>query len=445
MSQFEKNLPPKKNKSTSGGSTGTNQPQRAGTRPPSYESHSTKQTASRGTPVSAGTGGPSGTRMPNGRRPKKKGKRVLLVVGIVFLSIILLAAIALAVVYNSIASEIAPEEGGYTPEDIGTDTIPEYSGAGVTNFLVCGIDYDNEEADGYTTEEHVGRTDMILYVRYDTVNNKVVLMQIPRDVYVGPELETGGTGKINGLYYFAEDPDNRMEPLSRAIYDQLGLPVDFYVTLDMDALKEIIDHPPGYISVYVPMDVIDPNNPEAMIPAGWRDFTSDEAEFFLRNRTSPTYEGLSDIMRLQMQQSFYSALYREFTELTPTDLLMWMRVLLYRVNTDMDPIQLGGLAQNALTLESSDITFIRPPVGAAMYGNNSVLSLEAEGTADLLNEFLRPEGQSLSVDELNIYTLPMELGVSEASIRTMTDIQSVETDTAATAQASVPAAESVAA
>ncbi len=441
MNQFEKNLPPKKGKNAA--SSATKKPQNAGTgRPPANapntappQKSANRQEVSR-TPHTQQQNQPGG-RPPQNQRPpqkqKRKMKRILLGVGIVFLCILILGAGLLVWAYNSISSEIAPEEGGYTPEDIAS--IPEYTGEGVTNFLVCGIDYDNEAADGYTSEDHVGRTDMILYVRYDTINNDVVLMQLPRDIYVGPELETGGTGKINGLYYFAEDEENRMEPLSRAVYDQLGLPVDFYVTLDMDALKEIIDHPPGYISVYVPMDVIDPNNPEAMIPAGWRDFTSDEAEFFLRNRTSPTYEGMSDIMRLQMQQSFYSALYREFTELTPNDLLMWMRVLLYRVNTDMDPIQLGGLAQNALTLESSDITFIRPPVGAAMYGTNSVLSLEAEGTADLLNEYLRPEGQSLSVDELNIYTLPMELGVSEASIRTMSEVQSVETDPAAAAAA----------
>ncbi len=438
MSQFERNLPSKKGKGSAASSSST-----SGTSGNKNAMRATQnETATR-----QGSGGkpsvPPSMPPQKNRGPKKKKKRIIRVVLIVLLCLVVLVVGALAFVYNSIRVEIAPEEGGYTPEDIGS--IPEYTGEGVTNFLVCGLDYDNEEADGYTTEEHIGRTDMILYVRYDTINNKVVLMQIPRDVYVGPELETGGTGKINGLYYYAEDPNNRMEPLSRAIYDQLGLPVDFYVTLDMDALKEIIDHPPGYISVYVPMDVIDPNNPEAMIPAGWRDFTSDEAEFFLRNRTSPTYEGMSDIMRLQMQQSFYSALYREFTELTPTDLLMWMRVLLYRVNTDMDPVQLGGLAQNALSLESSDITFIRPPVGAAMYGNNSVLSLEAEGTADLMNEYLRPEGQSLGVEDLNIYTLPMNLGVSEASIRSMTDIQAVETTDPAAEQTAETVVESDAA
>ncbi len=445
MSQFENNIPPRKGKKPSSTARPAAQKPSQPGKPKSLEADPLQRRESGGSAkrqvenrAHSSKQGRGGTKMPQGRKPKKKKISAIRVLAFSLIGILLMGIVAVAWVYNSIKTELAPEEGGYTPVDIGTDTIPEYTGAGVTNFLVCGIDYDNESADGYTSEEHVGRTDMILYVNYDTVNNKVVLMQIPRDVYVGPELETGGTGKINGLYYFAEDPENRMEPLSRAIYDQLGLPVDFYVTIDMEALKEIIDHTPGYISVYVPIEVSDPNNPEAVIPVGWRDFTSDEAEFFLRNRTSPSYEGMSDLMRLQMQQSFYSALYREFTELTPTDLLMWMRVLLYRVNTDMDPVQLGGLAQNALSLESSDITFIRPPVGTAMYGTNSVLSLEAEGTADLLNQYLRPEGQNLGVEDLNIYTLPMELGVSEASIRTMTEVQSVETGTA-TADESVAA------
>ena len=89
---------------------------------------------------------------------------------------------------------------------------------------------------------------------------------------------------------------------------------------------------------------------------------------------------------------------------------------------------MGGLAQKALGIEGADITFVRPPMAPAYNGDQSVLVMEPEGTAELLNTYFRPEGQEKSVQEINLYTLPMDLGVAEASVRTMTDIQSVEAE-----------------
>ncbi len=432
-----------------GGAGGTAQYPGAGRPPPGQQrtgrASPTNGASARGPAPQPGTGAPAQKNRQSGqnahhaaggghKKPQKRRRNPWLVAGIAILCVVVVGFGGIAYAYSRITNQIAPEEGGYTPEDI--KSIPEYTGKGVISGLICGIDYDNEEADGYTSEDHVGRTDMILYMRYDTVNNTANFLQIPRDTFVGPELNTGNTGKINNLYFNAEDPNNRMEPLSRCIYDQLGLPVDFYITIDMDAVKEIIDFPPGTIRVYVPIDVVDPNDPTAIIPAGWRDFTSTEAEFFLRNRKSPTYNDQGDIMRLQMQQSFYSALYRQFKGLAPSDLLMWMKVFLWRVNTDMDPMQMGGLAQKALNIEGGDITFVRPPVGPTFYGDQSVLALEPEGTAELLNQYFRPEGVEMGVEDLNIYTLPMNLGVSEPSIRTMSDIQSVEGGVEASSSAS---------
>lgn len=379
------------------------------------------QSAAKGTAQKPAKAGASPVKKAQ-KRSKKK------IAAVVALTIVVVLVVGVFSIYTILANQIDGENtmAGKLPDDV--KTLPEYTGKGIVNILVCGLDYDNDTADGYSDEaDHVGRTDMIMYMTYDTVNNKVSFLQIPRDTYVGDELETGDTGKINGLYYFSEDPDNRMAPLARAINDQLGLPVDYYITIDMDAVKEIIDIK-GSITVYVPVDVIDPENPEAMIPAGWREFSSAEAEFFLRNRTSPTYQQQGDIMRLQMQQSFYSALYREFKTLAPSDLLMWMEVLLWRCHTDMDAVQLGGLAQKALNLESDDIVFVRPPVSGASLGNVSLVSLVPGETADLLNQYFRPEGRTLTVEELNIYTLPVveSIGISEASVRTMGDVQAGE-------------------
>lgn len=360
------------------------------------------------------------------RRGASKNKRrwpIVLASTLTVISLLVVLGYSLIVILTSFMSG-KNTDAGVLPDEIGT--LPEYSGKGIINFLVCGLDYD--DVNSYSDKnDKVGNTDMILYVHYDTVQGKASILQLPRDTFVGTAVNTGGTGKINGLYTNAEDTKNRMAALANVVYDQLHLPVDFYVTIDMDAVKEIIDILPSKtLRVYVPMEVSDPDHPEAVIPEGWREFTSAETEFFLRNRKSPTYQQQGDIMRMQMQQSFYSAIYREFKDLSPTDLLMWMKVLLYRINTNMDALEMGGLAQKALSLQAENITFIRPPCGQSFYGDNSLISLDAVETADLLNEYFRPEGEIVPVSELNIQELPREQGTVPANIRTMGDIRSTE-------------------
>ncbi|MDL2219671.1 LCP family protein, partial [Ruminococcaceae bacterium OttesenSCG-928-O06] len=329
-------------------------------------------------------------------------------------------------VYQHIAGQLSGTNtvDGSLPDDVRAADLPEYTGKGIICGLVCGLDYDNETADGYEDPDNkIGNTDLILYVMFDTVNGSANILQIPRDIYVGDELATGGNYKINSLYRFSEDPDNRIAPLARAINDQLKLPIDFYITIDMDAVKAIVDHM-GTLEVYVPRDVVDPENPGNVLEEGWRHFTGEEAEFFLRNRNYVD----GDVTRLAMQQSFYSALFREFKRLTPTDLLIWMRIVLYYVNVEgISLVEIGGLGQKALGLTSEDITFVRPPVIGTKYKGKALVYLDADETAELLNQYFRPDGHGYTAEELNIFTLDTDLyGKSEAQIISMASIQGQE-------------------
>lgn len=354
---------------------------------------------------------------------RKRNRRIA--ISSIAIVLVLSLVLGIYILYTKVAKELRGEDthDGSIPEAVKTVNIPEYNGKKLVCGVICGIDYDLDD-DGVPTGDQIGRTDMIMYVMFNTETGKVNILQIPRDVYVGDELSTGGTRKINSLYFASENPNNRMAPLLSMLNDQLGLPTDFYVTIDMDALKEIIAIK-GSIEVYVPQDVVDPKNPDNVIEQGWRGIGPDEAEFLLRNRNYAD----ADLTRLQVQQNFYSALFREFTTLAPKDLVMWMAVLLYRVNVGgMTPLQLGGLAQKALTVKGEDITFVRPPVIGVKYKGQAMVSLVADETADLLNEYFRPEGVVKTVDELNIHELTEYnvYGKSETSVRTMSGIQSNE-------------------
>ncbi len=394
------------------------------------EKGATKETGK--TAYSAGAEKPKKTRRSASFVRKVSAKsgfttgRIAAITALSLVAVLLVSALS---IYTILAGQIDGKktQAGTLPDQV--KTLPEYTGKGILNILVCGLDYpdENETMAGSEGKDLPARTDMILYVHYDTVNNQVRIMQIPRDTYVGLEVNTGGTGKINGVYYGAEDAENRMAALAQVLNDQFGLPVDYYATIDMDAVKQLVDIK-GSIEVYVPVDVADGRYEGVEIPAGWRNFTSPEAEFFLRNRNSPAYKEQGDIMRMQMQQSFYSALFQEFKSLNTKELLKWVDVLLDHCHTDMDAIQIGGLARKAMNIEGADITFIRPAVSGAMLGDSMLVSLVPDEMAALMNQYFRPEGHTVPLEELNIQTLPVVAGVGtyESNVRTMTDVQAEE-------------------
>ncbi len=363
--------------------------------------------------------------------PPKKKRRGLKIALISILVVIAILVGTVLFIVQWASSELFESDdvwSGSVIEEIQTEALPEYTGKGIVAGLVCGIAYDNEDADGYTTDEKVGNTDMIMYVMFDTVNNTINILQIPRDTYIGEDIESGPYQKINGVYVSAEDPAKRMEALATTIYEQLKLPVDFYVKLDLDSMKALVDHM-GRLDVFLTQDVVDPENPENVLSAGWQSLTGTDVEFVVRNRNYPN----SDITRMQMQMSIYSALFREFKELTPTDLMMWMRILLYYVDVggfDDDIMQVAALAIDLLEVESSDVAIIRPAYGGSQDprgdGQDYIYLLPQE-TADVLNEYFRPDGHVVPAEELDIHTFPTaEYGTAPSSITTIGDMQSVE-------------------
>lgn len=81
------------------------------------------------------------------------------------------------------------QHGGKVDSDI--RTADELKGD-VMNILVCGIDWN----EGRTS----ANTDVIMYVTLDIKSKKVSAFQIPRDTYIGEDVNTGNTGKINAVY-----------------------------------------------------------------------------------------------------------------------------------------------------------------------------------------------------------------------------------------------------
>ena len=85
--------------------------------------------------------------------------------------------------------------------------------------------------------------DMLLYVQYNKKTRQVRMLQVPRDMFVVTDESwhgyTMGTGKINAV--FAHGPnENKVQNIVDVFNRQLKLPVDHYITIDMEHFKRYV-------------------------------------------------------------------------------------------------------------------------------------------------------------------------------------------------------------
>lgn len=349
---------------------------------PSSAASSSGRTASR--PAAASAAHASAPR----RRKKKRSvlKTVLISLGC-FVGVL---AIGLFGLYQWVVRSISPEGGNPTINEI-INTPTEYKGD-VVNVLVCGIDY--EEGRAYSGDgSNDGMTDMIMYVNFDVANHKINMLQIPRDTYPGEEYKHGNTGKINAVALYNDGIGSLME----LIHEQYKLPVDYYVTIDMQSLKEIVDLFGG-IEVYIPKDI---SYKGSTLEQGYRNLDGEAAEFFVRNRNYAQ----ADIARLDMQRYFYQGLFARIRTANVWDLAKLAPVALKYVETNIPMDELISMGVSFLQVDSANIMMCKLPTysAAQRYNDQSHLICDVAKTTDLLNEYFRTYGGP--VYELDVPTL----------------------------------------
>jgi LCP family protein required for cell wall assembly len=105
------------------------------------------------------------------------------------------------------------------------------------NILLTGIDYAPEREG-----RNDFRTDTIMMFSVDFSSGKVDILSVPRDSYADIAY-TDTKWKINGAYMSAGGVDGKgYECLMQTVSDTIGgIPVDYYVAVKMQAVKEIVD------------------------------------------------------------------------------------------------------------------------------------------------------------------------------------------------------------
>ncbi len=263
---------------------------------------------------------------------------------------------------------------------------------GMMNFLLIGIDADGTRSD----------TNMLL--SYDGYSDRINILSFPRDTKV---LMNGHSQKLNAAMGVglakakAEMDDAPEEELIRQVKKLSGLPVHYFVTVDFDGFKEIIDVLGG-VEFNVPynMNYDDPvQDLHIHLKKGQQHLDGQMAHDFVRFRqnnggTAPGEYVMGDEGRIYWQQRFLKALIAQkarpeyFSKIT--DLF---DVIIEHVRTNytmQDLLKHIDIIQN---LNVNDIESYQLP-GDAVYENGVAWYVQDEAKTDqLIHDVFMPRSR----------------------------------------------------
>lgn len=119
--------------------------------------------------------------------------------------------------------------------NVATTKLKETDGR--TNILIMGSDQRDSGAES-------GRsvlTDTLLVASVGKMDNDVVFISIPRDLWV--ESQNGYYSKINAVYATAENntKGTGAQELSKTLQNVLGIPIHYYVLVNFDIFEDVIN------------------------------------------------------------------------------------------------------------------------------------------------------------------------------------------------------------
>lgn len=249
---------------------------------------------------------------------------------------------------------------------------------GFYTILVSGADDGN------------GNSDTNILVTVDTAGGAIYGVSIPRDT----KAEWGGKDhKINAAFAVGG-----MEKMAEVISDQLGIPVDYTVMVDLKAFTALVDAIGG-VDFYVPMDM-DYEDPYQdlyiHIPEGMQHLNGEDALKVVRFRSGYASQ---DIGRMDTQQKFLKAVVKQTLQLSNLDKVDdFVKIFKQYVETDLELGELAWLGKEAIAIGPDNIAFSTLPGE----WKSPYIYLNRDDILTLVNEHLNPYVEDRVMEDLNI-------------------------------------------
>jgi polyisoprenyl-teichoic acid--peptidoglycan teichoic acid transferase len=260
---------------------------------------------------------------------------------------------AVAVLTTPLVGMIGSQQGQQLSiKDILSQSL-RYQVTRPVNILVMGIDRVPNAPEN-SPEIFSGRSDTMLLVRVDPIDNTLNVLSIPRDTQI--DIPNVGIAKINHAN-IEGGPGLTARVVSHTLN---GVTIDRYVRVSTDAFRELVDLLGG-VEVFVPQPMIYDDNTQNLhidLAQGWQTLNGDQAEQFARFRA----DGNGDIGRVQRQQQLIHALRDRLTSPTVLPKLPQAIELLQKyIDTNLSLEEMLALVKFGLDLEQNNFRMVMLP------------------------------------------------------------------------------------
>lgn len=237
-----------------------------------------------------------------------------------------------------------------------------------------------------------GNSDTNILLAVDAENGYIHGVSIARDTKA---VWDGKTHKINAAF-----GSGGVEKLAEVIGDQLGIPVDFTVSVDLKGFVALVDAIGGVdFDVPVDMNYEDPYQDLYIhFSAGMQHLTGEEALKVVRCRS---VYATQDIGRMETQQKFLKAVAKQTLTLSNVDKIPeFANIFNQYVETDLTLGNLAWLGGEAISMGADAVSFSTLP--GEWNDDDNFVHLDPDATLEVVNQYLNPYVEDRVMADLNI-------------------------------------------
>ena len=234
-------------------------------------------------------------------------------------------------------------------------------------------------------------TDTIMIASYDPNTQEAALLSIPRDTFIGDsKAYASAYDKINAVYSW-----KGIEELLEDVNEITGLNVQYYLKVDTEALKVLVDKIGG-VYFDVPMDMKYTDKKQGLyidLKAGYQLLDGDKAEQVVRFRhnsdgsTYPSEYGGEDLGRMKTQRAFLTAVLQQTIEnMDVSKIFSFLDIAKQYVKSNLDFNTIKEYVPYVLDFNINKLKTDTLP-GAPEYANGvAIYSSDEEKTKEVVNE-----------------------------------------------------------
>lgn len=229
-----------------------------------------------------------------------------------------------------------------------------------------------------------GLSDVMMLASYDLKNQRVDIISVPRDTYYyRPDYYSAAAQKINSIYH-----TDGLIPTVEAVSDVLlGIPINYYVIVDYEAIETIVDEMGG-VPMYIDrtMQYDDPYDTPPLhiyFEEGYHLLNGEDAVKFLRFRKGVGGYAEGDIGRIAAHQQFVKAAIKQALDHGIVDVA---KVAFEEIESDITLDMILKMARKAVSLDSEDVYTWTVPGTSGMANGASYYYADMSQTESMIDQ-----------------------------------------------------------